>query len=659
MTAVVVFVCSVAVYAAIPLLAAARRSRVQFLVLYTYIACVLTLGGLLGAVYVLPVVGDVSLLAGQVSYGAFMFATVVAMIVGRDVQVVRNIIVLTVSVNLVVYPIFHLSKAALDNADIPNPLGAPAAAFDQSLVTVLIGGTLIVAELVILLAVLEATKGRLGSAAMAGVYLSTFIAILALDGVLFTLLALHPGAGLGTAIVAGVKAKLVLAGAFSVFLLFFVAVYRPQIQQFEATPLRLADLLSVRRDPLLDQLAASTIEASRATATVVRILDAATRTVLIATDQHLRITHFNSGAQLLLDHREQDVLGRTPSMFITPAEVDSHAASLGTGRDLGSVIAAQAARDDPRDWTYLTAGGSARVLSLSVTEIRASGEFIGYLLAGEDVTERQRAERATAEALASEHAAVERLEEADRIKDELVSTVSHELRTPISSIQGYAELLRDGSYGDLTEAQATALGKLLRSTHRLEMLTEDLLFVARVDAGRAGPALVPIDLRAAVEAAHEHLEPLLRRRPDLEFDVLLPPEPVTVMGDMASLERLIVNLCGNAIKFTPGSGRVSVELEVAGEDVVLTVGDTGIGIAEDEVEKVFGRFFRSDDALRLAIPGSGLGLGVVHDIVTEHGGDIVVTSAPGTGTSIAVCLAHGAGRLSQDVQASEPQERLG
>ena len=102
MPTAVLFFLSVAVYAGIPLLLAIRRTPFQFLLLYTHIAAVLTLGGLLGAVYILPIIGDVSLLAGQVAYGAFMFSTLVTVIVGRDLQVVRNIVLLTVSVNTLV-----------------------------------------------------------------------------------------------------------------------------------------------------------------------------------------------------------------------------------------------------------------------------------------------------------------------------------------------------------------------------------------------------------------------------------------------------------------------------------------------------------------------------------------------------------------------------
>ena len=123
MSALELFVFSVAVYAGIPLLIAVQRSAAQMMLFYAHIASVLTLGGLLGAVYVLPLRGDVAVLAGQVSYGAFMFSTLITVIVGRDVRVVRTIVLLTVYVDVLVYLIFKVTHLALSQKKVPDPLG--------------------------------------------------------------------------------------------------------------------------------------------------------------------------------------------------------------------------------------------------------------------------------------------------------------------------------------------------------------------------------------------------------------------------------------------------------------------------------------------------------------------------------------------------------
>lgn len=253
MSGLALFLLSVALYAGIPLLVATRRTRFQFVLLYGHIAGVLTLGGLLGAVYVLPLSGDVALLAGQVAYGAFMFSTMVTVIVGRDLQVVRNIIALTISVDTLVYLVFRISQTALTSG-IPDPLGVPSSIFDQSLRIVVSGGLLIIAELLLLLGILEVAKRRLPSAAMAPVYLLTYIGIVTLDGVLFPALVLLPPDGLGAFITSSVQAKFLLALAFAVPLAVFVAAYRPTLLRFEATELHLRTLVSASRDDLLESL---------------------------------------------------------------------------------------------------------------------------------------------------------------------------------------------------------------------------------------------------------------------------------------------------------------------------------------------------------------------------------------------------------------------
>ena len=254
MSVIWLFAVSVAAYSAGPLLVAAKRTRYQFVLLYSQIAAILVLGGLLGAVYVLPITGDIALLAGQVAYGAFMFTTLLTVVVGRDLQIIRNIIVLTVFVNALVFVLFWISQTAMSSSEVPNPLAVPAAMFEQSLRINIAGGILIVAELLLLLAVLEVAKRRVASAMMAPVYVLAFIGILTLDGVLFPSLVLLPPSGLGAFITAGVEAKFVLALAYAVPLVIFVALYRPVLRRFESTPLRMRGLLWGSRDELVESL---------------------------------------------------------------------------------------------------------------------------------------------------------------------------------------------------------------------------------------------------------------------------------------------------------------------------------------------------------------------------------------------------------------------
>jgi signal transduction histidine kinase len=241
-------------------------------------------------------------------------------------------------------------------------------------------------------------------------------------------------------------------------------------------------------------------------------------------------------------------------------------------------------------------------------------------------------EREAAAALAEQN---ERLRELDRMKDQFVSTVSHELRTPLTSMIGYLELTLDGEAGELTEEQQQFLGIVSRNCTRLNKLIDDILFVARVDAGRLSldPDWLPLGEVAwsAVESAQASAD---KKDVKLHFsaDSGLPP----FWGDGMRLTQMLDNLLTNAIKFTPEGGEVTVRVGQLGDSLHLEVADTGLGIPEDEVGRLFERFFRASTGT--AIQGTGLGLPIVKSIAEVHGGSISVESELGVGTTFAVDL---------------------
>lgn len=625
MSGAVIFGCSVLLYAGLTLLFALRRSAIRYLLLYSHVAALNVLASLLGSLYVTEVAG-VSVPAGQVAYAALIFTAVVTLVVGRDIQVLRNVVALTISVNVLVYVAFHLAAAALTAPGVLNPSSVSPAVFDLSLRTILGGTALTVVELVSLLVVIELAKTRLGTRAMAAAYVAGFALVLVIDGVLFPLVVRAGEDALASLILEGAQAKLLLAVVYAVPLLVFVALDRPTVSRFEAVSLPLRDLLSLSltRDPLLEQLDATTQQAGQAEATVSGILDAARSTILATTDTDFRLTRFNQGAERLLGWRESEVLGQTPDLFRPLRD------GPGTSPEEHRQRWLELADGAYRDAEYRTRDGARVVFSISLNEIRDGETLLGYLAAGEDITERARIEAAQAET-------VQRLEDADRVKDELVSTISHELRTPITSIQGYTELLVDGSFGDLDAAQGDALSKIERNVIRLQALVDDLLFVARGQSAEERLALVPLDLRDPLAAAWDTVEQLAHHR-ELRLSCEVPPDPVVVRGDALVLERLVLNLAGNAVKFTPDAGSVRARLRMDDVEVVLVIRDDGMGIPREDLDKIFDRFFRSSEANDRQIPGSGLGLNVAQRIVTMHHGRIHLDSEVGRGTTVTVSL---------------------
>ncbi len=229
-------------------------------------------------------------------------------------------------------------------------------------------------------------------------------------------------------------------------------------------------------------------------------------------------------------------------------------------------------------------------------------------------------------------------------KTEFVATVSHELRTPMTSISGYVEMLQDDEGGTLTDEQRDFVDAIRRNSDRLTALANDLLTLSSMESGTFVHEHVIVDLLEVVAAAELDLH---RRSQHSGLDVTfeVPPEPVLVRGDAQSLESVVSNLVGNAIKFTQAGGSVQCTLQVNAGEARLQVTDNGLGIPEDEQRDLFTRFFRSSTAQRYAIQGSGLGLTIVDAIVKSHDGDISVDSGHLAGSTFTVNLPLAKSRL--------------
>ena len=229
-----------------------------------------------------------------------------------------------------------------------------------------------------------------------------------------------------------------------------------------------------------------------------------------------------------------------------------------------------------------------------------------------------------------------RLQELDRLKDEFVGLVSHELRTPLTSITGYVELMEDDDTGSLSEEQSEFLGIIGRNARRLLGLVNDLLFVARLEADRLQLTLTEVDLAEVLAHSVDSARP---RAADRGVTLTLENEgPMTVLGEADRLGQLLDNLVSNALKFTLRDGRVDVRLGRENRHAQLRVTDSGVGIAEEELDHLFERFFRASTAVSAQVPGTGLGLYIAKAIVEAHDGTIEVQSEVGGGTTFQVEL---------------------
>ena len=250
-----------------------------------------------------------------------------------------------------------------------------------------------------------------------------------------------------------------------------------------------------------------------------------------------------------------------------------------------------------------------------------------------DISERVRLEREQELVVKRQRRLVEELRTADKAKNDFISTISHELRTPLTSIVGYLEMLEDGYGGKLSENQTSMLDVIDRNSRRLLNLIEDVLTLSRIESGSFKGRAVAVEVAGLVGGAVQTFVPTARTK-NLEVTVDVPKEVGWIRGDQSQLERVLLNIISNAVKFTPEGGKINVHGYKQDERVTVSVSDTGIGIPVQEQHRLFSRFFRASSAEDHAIQGTGLGLTIVKSIVERHGGSIAVQSSDGNGTTV-------------------------
>jgi signal transduction histidine kinase len=228
-------------------------------------------------------------------------------------------------------------------------------------------------------------------------------------------------------------------------------------------------------------------------------------------------------------------------------------------------------------------------------------------------------------------------EGANRAKAAFLASMSHELRTPLQAALGFAQLMRGGVYGPVTEQQSEALERVERSQLHLRRLIDDILDFARLEAGRVRIDVEPVALDDLVPEVVRLVGPDVARK-QLRLATKLPSDGQAVLADRQRLLQILLNLVGNAIKFTPAGGRVTVETTVAESRVAIHVRDTGVGIPADRLGAVFEPFVQVDDALTRTAEGAGLGLSISRDLARAMGGDVTVDSESGRGSTFTVEL---------------------
>ncbi|MDZ4858294.1 MAG: response regulator [Candidatus Hydrogenedentes bacterium] len=235
------------------------------------------------------------------------------------------------------------------------------------------------------------------------------------------------------------------------------------------------------------------------------------------------------------------------------------------------------------------------------------------------------------------HEANEELKTLDEMKTNLLSNVSHELRTPLVSVMGYTDMIVNGKAGPVNAEQKEYLGISLRNIEKLVTLIENLLDFSRLHRGTETLVFDEFDLRECARASLQIVQPVADSR-GIVLEMIAPAEPVLVEGDKSKLGQVFTNLLSNAVKFNNAEGRVTVEIIVKDDNVQALVRDTGIGIPEEALDKVFTRFYQYDSSSTRKYGGTGIGLSIAQDIARLHGTRITAMSEEGKGSTFRFVL---------------------
>jgi hypothetical protein len=367
------------------------------------------------------------------------------------------------------------------------------------------------------------------------------------------------------------------------------------------------------------------------------------------------ITTWSEGAKRIKGYTAQEIIGRHFSIFYTEED-------LASGKPARELEIAKATGVYEEEGWRLRKDGKRFWANVVITAVRrADGSLAGFAKVTRDLTERRAAQQRELEAarqIAAEEAARRtaeanrerteqlyetaqearaRADEANRAKSQFLAAMSHELRTPLNAIAGYADLIAMGVRGPVTQDQRDDLDRIKRSQQHLLGIINDILNFSRVEAGQANYNYSTVPAGEVMRAVTQMVEPQAKAK-GLRLSIHECPVDVSMWADRSKLEQILLNLLSNAVKFTE-SGEVSVACDWQdSQHVAMSVTDTGVGISEDQLERVFEPFVQVGRSLTQPHEGTGLGLAISRDLARAMGGEISAASRIGSGSTFVLTL---------------------
>jgi PAS domain S-box-containing protein len=364
---------------------------------------------------------------------------------------------------------------------------------------------------------------------------------------------------------------------------------------------------------------------------------------IITVDEQGYVLEFNPAAERTFGYTRAQAVGREMAELIIPSRLrEAHRNGLQRYRETGEGPILGRRVELPA----ITASGHEIVVELAITRTPVGDPpvFTGFL---RDITERKRLDDALrdyAEELRSLTGAAEAArsdaENANRAKSEFLAAMSHDLRTPLNAIGGYADLLMEGIRGPLTDTQRDDVGRIKRNQRILLSLINDVLNFAKLEAGRLEIKAEPVSVTELLASLEPLVSPQLQAK-GLTYECASCDETVFAFGDRDRIQQILINVLSNAIKFTPGGGRITAGAAAHDTAVHIWVRDTGKGIPADRLDAVFDPFVQVDRTNISSGDGDqgvGLGLAISRELARAMRGDLTVASTEGEGSTFTLSL---------------------
>jgi PAS domain S-box-containing protein len=342
---------------------------------------------------------------------------------------------------------------------------------------------------------------------------------------------------------------------------------------------------------------------------------------------------FNQAAEEMLRCSASEVMGQTIDRFIPPAARAAHRRHIPA---FGQTGVTNRSMHSLQPLTALRADGDEFPIEATISQVEVGGEKL-YTVIMRDITERRRAEEERTQLLTREQAARAEAEAAVLVREAFLSIAAHELKTPLTALLGFTHVLQRSSKTalELPDRDRKALRAIGEQGKRLNRLIEALLDLSRIQLGRLSIEEQAVDVNAMARRVVAELEPTLEQH---SLHIQTDDQPCIVLGDELRLEQVLHNLLQNAIKYSPDGGPILVRVVHNHGQIRFSVTDRGIGIPEAAQDFLFLQFYRGSNVDPRQISGLGIGLYVVSQIVSLHGGTIEVVSQEGQGSTFTVVL---------------------